>query len=371
MTTLEEKLIQSATWLDRYNPTVQDEVNTKLALAQKKIIELISNTTNKATIKIEVNKIMQEAFSTFDTILIEDDIPSIQAVSWNATNAIMATYTADKGIKYVNAKKSITDKLKSPSNLVRGFTLEEHFKYLSTTTATTIRGHINTGFDEGLGIREINRNIRNDIGKVALANVNTIVRTSIMEATEATRTELYENYFKDAVVGYKYSAAMDSRTSKVCFTNNGIKHKKIKDFKVLPKNHYSCRSLLIPLTEFNEDEADILTQWDDSKIEPRLAKNEKYRIGNSKAIFDTKEEAIEWYGFRETKFKINKVKKIPANASPETYFKAFDKDYRIKYMGKARYELYESGQISFDKAMKLSRGNLIPLDKLKDNLNIN
>lgn len=347
MTTLEEKLIISSTWLDRYSPSVQDEINTKLIIAQEQIIALVNSTTNKKVIRTELNKIMQEAFSTFDTVLLNDDIPEIQEIAWNATNAIMATYTANEGIKYANAKDSIKNALKSPNNLVMGHTINDHFKHLESTTVRKLRGEIYNGFDNGLGIQEINRNIRNTIGNLNRNQINAVVRTSIFEATENTRNSLYENYFDDVIVGYTYSTTIDNRRSDYCTTAHGYFTKSLKTAKYRPKSHYMCRSLWLPETKetLKDKESQLLTGFDEKTVNHRD-------------------------GTTSTKFKIGNTKKIPSNVKGIDTLKYFDDKYLRDYLGKTRYNLYKSGDASLKDMFNISKGKLIPVEQLKNNLSL-
>lgn len=347
MTTLEEKLITSSTWLDRYNPSVLAEIDTKLKIAQEQIIPLVNSTTNKTLIRKELNKIMQEAFSTFDTVLLNDDIPEIQEIAWNATNAIMATYTTEKGVKYVSAKKTITDRLKSPSVLIQGYTIDEHFKDLSYKTTRKIRGQIYNGFDNGLSTQEINRNIRNTIGNVNRNQANTIAKTSIFEATENARNSLYENYFDDVIEGYLYDTTIDNRRSDYCTVAHAYFTKDLKSAKYRPKSHYNCRSLWIPKVKdiaLNQDEQ-LLTEFDSKEVNHRDGTN-------------------------STKFKINNTKNIPADIKGINTLKYFDDKYLRDYLGTTRYNLYNSGEASLKDMFNISKGKLLSVDDLKKRLSI-
>ena len=346
---LEEQLLKSSLWLERYSSATQAEINTKLLLAQKKIIELISETKNKRIIASEINAIMNDAFSTFETI-IADDLENISELAYNSTNAIIATWVSAelaKGAKpFKDITKSTRDKLLNPNTLIQGHTLEDHLKHLETTTARKMRGIILDGFDKGVGIEQINRDIRNTIGIVDRNQSKTLIRSSILEQLNRAKEESFD-YFSDEIINYEYSAKIDGRTSKYCLVADGYVTDNLKTAKYKPQSHYQCRSLWIPRTDISKefDEENIIVQWDDKTVNHRD-------------------------GTTSTKFKVDKVKKIPANANGVNAFEYFDESYKKQYLGKTRYQLYKDGKATLKEMIDVSRNKYIPLDDLKRKLNL-
>lgn len=86
--------------------------------------------------------------------------------------------------------------------------------------------------------------------------LNTVVRTNSFEAVNEARY----SYFTDEELGgfvtaLEYSAILDSRTTEVCSNLDGKVYPLRSDEwqKYRPPNHYNCRSLLVAVTQRDED----------------------------------------------------------------------------------------------------------------------
>lgn len=333
-------------YIERYQPDSALILEENLATAQKNILNFVGNNQDKRKIKSFINREMDFAFDDIPDEVVKD-IENITGTTWNSMGSIMAqgfvTDTLANSFKdFKDISKSTHKKLINKNNLIQGHTLDEHFKHLNSTTTRKLQGLIVDGFDKGKGIDEINRNVRNAIGGVNRNQSKTLIRTSLLEATEKAKNEALES-FEDEILEWKFSASLDSRTSKYCFLHNGYTTKDKSKAKYRPKTHYNCRSMWLPVTEFSkalEDDTQNLVQWNGKKVNHRD-------------------------GTKSTKFKVGEVKKIPKNATPEQVFNAFDKDYQIQFMGKKRYSLYTSGKMKFDEAFNMSRGKLLHLDKIE------
>jgi NAD+--asparagine ADP-ribosyltransferase len=74
------------------------------------------------------------------------------------------------------------------------------------------------------------------------------VRTKHTEVLNKGRLEFFEN--SGMVSGYQYSAIMDDQTSDIC---RGLHGKKFKvGEEPIPPMHFNCRSILIPITKFED-----------------------------------------------------------------------------------------------------------------------
>lgn len=373
---LETQLQKSFLWLERFSGDTPQLIKENLDIAQKQILELIATTQSQAKIRSEVNKIMNEAFEPLEESMLEDK-DKVQELAYNATQNIMAVWTTTEAIKLNDASQAVKNRLANPNTLIQGLTLKEHLNSVNMNTTKKIQGQILDGFDKGRGIQDINREIRNTFGAVERNQLNTLTRTMLLESIRDSQNETFD-YFEDEIIEYYYDATIDTRTTARCFSLNGTTSKNKEDITNLLNFHFSCRSILGVRTElskeFDEDQKQNLVQWDSSKVEPRRTKNGLYRIGNSKSRFATPEEAKTWYrskyGAIQTKFSVDKVKKIDIDATPEQAFKAFDKEFQIDYMGRTRYNLWASGKASFSDMVSKTRNTFIPLDQLEKKLGL-
>ncbi len=94
-------------------------------------------------------------------------------------------------------------------------------------------------------------NVLDDEGKkLTEQSLERFARTKHTEVLNKGRLE----YFKESgvVAGYQYSAILDDRTSEIC---RGLHGKKFKNGdEPVPPMHFNCRSILIPITKYEEFE---------------------------------------------------------------------------------------------------------------------
>jgi SPP1 gp7 family putative phage head morphogenesis protein len=76
--------------------------------------------------------------------------------------------------------------------------------------------------------------------------IETIVRTNTLAAFNEARGQQFSK-LGDAIIGYQYSAIMDSRVSEICavLDEKFITPAEYSQFN--PPNHYNCRSILVPI----------------------------------------------------------------------------------------------------------------------------
>lgn len=341
---LETQLQKSFLWLERYKGETPAIIKENLDIAQKKILELIATTQNQRVIKSEVNKILNEAFASFESVMIEDK-SKIEELTYNATSVIMANWTTINSIKIPNEVKK---RLANPNTLIQGHTLDDHLSHLNRTTTRKIQGQILQGFENGQGIQEINREIRNTFGVVERNQLNTLTRTMLLESIRDSQNESFD-YFEDEIEFYVYSSTLDSRTTLYCLNWSNYKSKDRKKVQEKLSSHFNCRSIMIVETDlsrkFDEDQKQNLVQWDSRTV--------SHRDGTS-----------------SKKFSVNKVKKIPTNTKGQQAFDFFDDKFKLEYLGPTRYKLYKDGKATLKQMTDLAKNTFIPLDELERKLNL-
>lgn len=85
-------------------------------------------------------------------------------------------------------------------------------------------------------------------GSWPLARVRTQIRTETSNLYNAGRYAHMEG--DPAVVGYQYIVTLDERTSPICRALAG-KHVKAEELRAVPPLHYSCRTVLAPVFEWD------------------------------------------------------------------------------------------------------------------------
>ena len=195
--TLETQIIKAQMYIDRFDSLSLKVLSKNLDIAQKKIIDLISATQNKAKIKSEINKIMEIAFYEIPED-VNKDMLEINEIAFNSTTAIMSAFVsaelASGAKEFSNIDKSIKEKLLDNKRLIQGFTLEEHLSHLEKSNARKLRGIIFKGQDDGMGAEEISRNVRNTIQGLNRNTAKTLIRTALLEASRESQNKAYDYY---------------------------------------------------------------------------------------------------------------------------------------------------------------------------------
>ncbi|HEX7011947.1 MAG TPA: DUF935 family protein [Steroidobacteraceae bacterium] len=95
-------------------------------------------------------------------------------------------------------------------------------------------------------------------GGLAPHRLDTVIRTNMFEAMNEARFNAFTDPgLEGFVIGFQYSAILDSRTTEVCRHMDGRTYPATDWEGPLrqwaPPNHFNCRSLLIPITAVDED----------------------------------------------------------------------------------------------------------------------
>lgn len=117
------------------------------------------------------------------------------------------------------------------------------------------------GVKKGLPMQDITDSIFYDLDKYTSAQLRTIVNTKTTEVFNSARMTFFNSdpVAQDIVVGYQYSAILDESTTEVCsFLDQMLFDAKDAQFvaQIQPPGHFNCRSMLIPVTIFENPDFD-------------------------------------------------------------------------------------------------------------------
>jgi SPP1 gp7 family putative phage head morphogenesis protein len=86
--------------------------------------------------------------------------------------------------------------------------------------------------------------------------INAVIRTKTTEIYNAARKNYWDNdeFAKEIVTAYQFSAIMDSRVSDICSSLHGKVYDKNDPElqRIMPPLHFNCRSLIVPVTIYDE-----------------------------------------------------------------------------------------------------------------------
>lgn len=171
----------------------------------------------------------------------------------------------------VKSSDAVAEFFAVPEHVLREW--EEYTLQLAGNEEAQLLIKLHKIIEQGLKSGATDKQIAEEIRKVSefgLGRVKAIART---ESTRAFNVGiLTEGLRSDLVVAYRFDAVMDDRTTHICKSRNG-KVIPIEDEGLIVHNtpplHVNCRSVLVPVFEFeNADEMDYLT----SDVEWELAR---------------------------------------------------------------------------------------------------
>lgn len=101
---------------------------------------------------------------------------------------------------------------------------------------------------EGLPIQNVFDTMEASTKSMSQTSIDRFARTKFTEIANRARISAFQE--AKVVAGYQYSAVLDGRTTVVCA---GLHGKKFKEADApMPPLHFNCRSILIPITIFEE-----------------------------------------------------------------------------------------------------------------------
>jgi SPP1 gp7 family putative phage head morphogenesis protein len=127
----------------------------------------------------------------------------------------------------------------------------ETFKYIGDYEYTIIRGVKNeliAAIKDGKSLSSVLGILDDNFDALSQVSLERFARTKHTEVLNKGRKEFFDE--SGVVQAYQYSAIMDDRTSEIC---SGL-HGKIFEASdaPIPPLHFNCRSLLIPITKYEE-----------------------------------------------------------------------------------------------------------------------
>lgn len=128
---------------------------------------------------------------------------------------------------------------------------DETFKYVGDweyQVTKKVRNELIAAVKDGRPLSQV-LDILDDQGKqLAQTSIERFARTKHTEVLNKGRLEFFQD--SGVVTAYQYSAILDDRTSAFC---RGVHGKIFKSgTEPIPPNHFNCRSVLIPITKFEE-----------------------------------------------------------------------------------------------------------------------
>lgn len=184
-----------------------------------------------------------------------DRIDSIKIKNLKALKKIISTnllshYRASKSIAKAELFKN---KFSQPTTAQEFLDLleQENFNFIGDweyNISKSLRQQLINAIKEGRPVSEVIDMLDSETKKASAVSLERYSRTKTTEVMNRARLEQFEE--SGVVNGFQYSAILDGRTSEICAGLHGKKFK--AGTEPVPPLHFNCRSLLIPITIFEE-----------------------------------------------------------------------------------------------------------------------
>ncbi len=111
-----------------------------------------------------------------------------------------------------------------------------------------VRTELIAAIKDGKSLAMVEDVLDRDLKKMSQVQIERFARTKHTEVLNTARVEFFQD--SGVVAGYQYSAILDDVTTDVCGALNGKKF--TAGDEPIPPLHFNCRSLLIPITKYEE-----------------------------------------------------------------------------------------------------------------------
>lgn len=223
--------------LDRLRRTI----NARLALEptdfQRNRLEIILK---------DIEQLSKEAFTNISrqTIVGTQDLAKSEA-AFSARLFDKAT-TVETSFVIPSDDALIASVMRSsmPVTLNTGVTIENALAQFSIKKTNQILQAISDGVTLGDTTPVISRNVGTMINTLQRRQLDSLVRTITNHSSSVARKDIYTAN-SDILDGYKWIATLDSRTTMICGSRDGVVYPDIPG-SPLPPAHWGCRSTTIP-----------------------------------------------------------------------------------------------------------------------------
>jgi len=315
---------------------VSNGLNKQIANEYIKIVNNALDSFNKQEISIiNMNKIIKEISKRF-----EFDYDSIAYEQFKELGIAEATYIPQSinalvGVDIVNKvlPEPLIEKVINASFLDKGLLLKDAFAKFDDNLKNVMINEIRNGVLIGATNQQMIKNMKPLFNSMTANNLDSLVKTSVATVVNDVRMQVYREN-ESIFSGYQHLSVLDNRTTFICMTRDNLRWS--MDYKPIghklpfknPPLHYSCRSILLPITKsYKELGLDI------EEIPP------------------------------STRSSMDGL--VPENISFTKWFDTKSKSFQEKYLGESRYKLYKEGKITLSQLVNQQGRKLTIKELLK------
>lgn len=317
---------------------VSNGLSKEIANEYIKIINNAIESFNKYDISIiNMNKVIKEISQRF-----EFDYPTIAYEQFKELGIAEASYIPNGinvlvGVDIVNKvlPEPLIEKVIKASYLDKGLLLKDAFSAFDDNLKNVMINEIRNGVLVGATNQQMISNIKPLFNSMVANNLDSLVKTSVSTVVNDVRMATYKDN-EDIFKGYQHHATLDSRTRLEHALRDGatwdLNYKGTNDkgkkfvFKNTPLG-WRCRCIILPITKsYKELGLDI----------GEIPEGTRSSMNGQ----------------------------VPESTTFTKWFDKLDSKSQEQYLGKGRYELYQSGKINFSDLVN-QRGRVLSIKELE------
>ena len=314
-----------------------------------------------------------------------------QIAGQHTAQMLGAVLDNEKAIRRKSLRSELTDtEIKNMLDykpFVDGKTIQQWFGDLEYTISSRIFQNVQKGIVEGMTLHSIMQTIRgidefkpgvipSGILKTNRQSAEILARTTINAVANQSRLEMFRAN-ADVIDGVQWLATFDHRTCLICGSYDGKIWTKEKFYEVkVPPAHPNCRCVLIPYIDIGDGidadgSGDTGTRPAEAENFDLLARKKYEANSHAKKKYD--ELSYEYrrklrYAAMET-FRQQTgnapYRQVKGNMTFADYLKAQPESFQREWLGKTRFELYQSGTLSLDQMVHPDNGFKRTVEELK------
>ena len=322
-----ENLTELATrhqvYLEKLKTSEANDYTKILPELDKRIREILAVLTPELTEvkKSEVDAVLRKLTTAQQKMLAANDkafYKELQEIAGYEASFEARTITSlvEVGLAVPTAEAAFKAALNTPLSAT-GTLLAPFIESWSANHIDKVNNAVRKAWTDGQTVGDLVRtirgtrknNFRDGILETSRRNAVAVARTAVQEVSSASRNLLWERN-KDIIVGYKFVATLDGRTSQVCRSLDGREFPLGKGPK--PPIHINCRSTTVP-------------------------------------VLDKKYEALNEGGTRASKDGY-----VSANLTYYEWLKRQPAAFQKKVLGKGKYDIFKFDGMTAEKFAKLN-----------------
>ena len=291
----------------------------------------------------------------------------------HAANEIQSALLNERNIRRKSLKSELTEtairNMLDYKPFVDGKTMGQWFGDLEYNISSRIFHGVQKGIIEGMTLNSIMQSIRGTEGfkpgvlKTNRQSAEILARTVINATANQSRLEMVRAN-ADVIDGVQWLATLDHRTCIICGVYDGKIWSQDKLYEVkVPPAHPNCRCVLVPYIDIGDGiDADAGTRPAEAENFDLLAKKQYQANPNAQKKYEDLSHEyrrkLRYAAMEEFRQKTGKssYRQVKGGMTFADYLKSQPVSFQWEWLGKTRFELYQSGKLTLDQMVRPDSG---------------